>query len=375
MSTWVPLGSVAKVDRNGINPAEISPGSLYVGLEHIESDGSVAHAPTVDRGELASTKFQFSNRHVLFGKLRPYLRKVARPSFAGVCSTDIIPILPSSRINRDYLFHFLRSDAVIERAATLSVGMNLPRLNPRDLLAFEIPLLSLNEQRRIARILDQADDLRRKRRLALEKINALLQAIFYEMFGDPIENPQHYSTAPLMSVGHVVTGRTPPSGVPGLFGGYIPFVTPGDLGTDAQARRSVSEAGASIVGSVRPGSTLVCCIGATIGKMDITSVRCAFNQQINAVEWSQDVDDLFGYVTMTFYKSIIALRGTSTTLPILKKSSFERIEIPVPPLTDQKLFGRNAMSVRSLLNVYRTHETQLTILFGALQHDAFEACS
>jgi type I restriction enzyme, S subunit len=84
----------------------------------------------VQNGDLASTKFMFSKEHILYGKLRPYLRKIARPNFGGVCSTDIIPIKPGPRIDRDYLFHFLRIDQVVNKAASLTTGVNLPRLIP-----------------------------------------------------------------------------------------------------------------------------------------------------------------------------------------------------------------------------------------------------
>jgi type I restriction enzyme S subunit len=108
----VPLGEVATVERDGIDPTSIQSGSRYVGLEHIDSSGAVQQQ-IVQNGDLASTKFVFGPDHILFGKLRPYLRKIARPEFDGVCSTDIIPIRPGPNVDRGYLFHFLRLDDVV----------------------------------------------------------------------------------------------------------------------------------------------------------------------------------------------------------------------------------------------------------------------
>src|SRR5215208_2025250 len=82
------LGDVAEVDRSGVDPSRIGIGTKYIGLEHITADGLTLNVPAVDPGELASTKFAFSKNHVLFGKLRPYLRKITRPPFSGICSTD-----------------------------------------------------------------------------------------------------------------------------------------------------------------------------------------------------------------------------------------------------------------------------------------------
>ena len=107
-----------------------------------------------------------------------------------------------------------------------------------------------------------------------------------------------------------------------MFDGPIPFVTPGDLESDDSVKRSVTEAGAVEVGTVRPGATLVCCIGATIGKIGRAAVRSAFNQQINAVEWGRSVHDTYGFSVLRFFKPTIIAWGASTTLPILKKSAF-----------------------------------------------------
>jgi type I restriction enzyme, S subunit len=78
----VRLGDVAAIERDGISPSAIREGTRYVGLEHIDGTGGIK-ASTVAQGELASTKFRFSSKHVLYGKLRPYLRKIARLIFLG----------------------------------------------------------------------------------------------------------------------------------------------------------------------------------------------------------------------------------------------------------------------------------------------------
>ena len=94
----VRLGSIAEIVREGVDPNRISTGTKYVELENIRSDGWISEAARVDAGDLASAKFAFTAQHILFGKPRPYLRKTARPTFAGICSTDIIPIAPSGRV-------------------------------------------------------------------------------------------------------------------------------------------------------------------------------------------------------------------------------------------------------------------------------------
>ena len=180
-----PLNSVATLHRRSIHPSETEPATPYIGLEHLDGDGGINRTETVASAGLKSNKFEFSDRHILFGKLRPYLRKTARPEFSGVCSTDIIPILPNNRESRDYLFHFLRTPETVDLATSRSSGANLPRLSPKQLASFQVPLPPLAEQKRIAGILDAADALRAKRREALAQLDTLLQSTFLDMFGDP----------------------------------------------------------------------------------------------------------------------------------------------------------------------------------------------
>ena len=99
----VPLGSIATLARDGVAPERISSGTLFVGLENIKKGGEFEGIKPVESGEIASTKFSFTPEHVLYGKLRPYLAKIALPNFKGVCSTDIIPILPGPKLDRRYL--------------------------------------------------------------------------------------------------------------------------------------------------------------------------------------------------------------------------------------------------------------------------------
>src|SRR3546814_4670673 len=102
-----------------------------------------------------------------------------------------------------------------------------------------------------------------------------------------------------------------------MFDGNIPFITPGDLGGVVETwRRTVTQKGAEKIRVAKAGSTLVCCIGATIGKMGLLQRDSTFNQQINATSWGAEIAPLYGYHAMRFLSAEIAHRGASTTLPI-----------------------------------------------------------
>ena len=130
----VSLKELCSFNKTSVKPENIDPGTKYLGLECIEKEtGKIVDVHIVESGELKSNKFWFNESYLLYGKLRPYLNKVALPCFEGVCSTDIIPIQPNiSKTNREFISHILRSKSFVSFADQRSSGANLPRINPRE---------------------------------------------------------------------------------------------------------------------------------------------------------------------------------------------------------------------------------------------------
>lgn len=187
----VPLRRVCTQDRTSVQPGhgEELP---YLGLEGIESgtgrfvEGDLSKTPEVPQ----ANSFRFDERHVLYGKLRPYLNKVALPTEPGKCSTEIIPLLPSSQCDRQYLSYFLRAPSTVQQITERSAGARMPRADMDFVLSLSIPLPTLDEQGRIVDLLSRAEGIVRLRRQAQQKAAALIPALFVDMFGDPATNPK-----------------------------------------------------------------------------------------------------------------------------------------------------------------------------------------
>jgi type I restriction enzyme S subunit len=162
----------------------------YLGLENIEPEtGRILNWGRDDKTQAGiSTTFSFNATHVLYGKLRPYLNKVALPESDGRCSTEIIPLAPSDGIQREFLAYLLRLDAITAAAMKGVTGARMPRANMRELLAVTVPVPPLREQQRIARTLrEKFAELDRARRAladqldAAEKLHAAhLRLVFHE---------------------------------------------------------------------------------------------------------------------------------------------------------------------------------------------------
>jgi len=176
------------------------------------------------------------------------------------------------------------------------------------------------------------------------------------------ELPEGWGWATYAQIGEVTTGFTPPTADAENFGGDIPFFKPTDLDAGESvvlAREHLSEKGAAKGRLLPAGSVLVTCIGATIGKTGLARVNCATNQQINAVTPNDNlVNSAFVYswtVSPHGYKQILD-NASATTLPILNKSKFEALGIPLPPLAEQH---RIVAEVDRRLSLLRETEAQV----------------
>ncbi len=98
----------------------------YIALEHIV-EGGLRIQGFGDSATIASNKYRFNSRNFLFGKLRPYFRKLYKPDFDGICSTDIWVVEPKNDHNQDYLFYFFANQDFIDLSYSGSSGTRMPR--------------------------------------------------------------------------------------------------------------------------------------------------------------------------------------------------------------------------------------------------------
>ena len=125
----------------------------YIGLANVESQTGRLVGFSSKLGEdIESSCVVYDQEHILYSKLRPYLRKAIVPSefglAEGVASSEFLPIKPAKPVLRDFLTHYLCSSAV-ELQAKQAVGARMPRISPDALLKFSIPLPPLKVQHEI----------------------------------------------------------------------------------------------------------------------------------------------------------------------------------------------------------------------------------
>lgn len=379
---------MATIERSAIQPDAISQGTPYLGLEHIERGGAIIGAKPVDKGELASSKFKFTKQHLLYGKLRPYLAKIALPDFSGICSTDILPILPGPELDRRFLCYFLRQPFMVDYANSLASGVNLPRLSPLSLAKFVIPLPPLPEQKRIAEVLDKADELRAKCRAAIEKLDSLTQSIFLEMFGDPVTNPKGWKRLPFCEIlTKIDSGWSPvclDRPVSGNEWGVL------KLGAITWCEYNPAE-NKALPPEIKPVPTI------EIKPGDLLFVRkntyelvaaCALVRETPSHLMMSDlifrlclhpdskIDPCFLHQLLIYPSKRREIQklagGSASSMPNISKSKLQAALVEIPPLPLQRKFANIVGVLEKLKSSHRASLEKLDALFASLQDRAFK---
>lgn len=150
-----------------------------------------------------------------------------------IYSTGFCVFEPTKAILSDYLRLILNSDLFQNQKDKYSKGATQKAINNTGLKKIQIPLPSLETQKKIVEVLDKAQDLIDARKEQIRLMDELIQSVFYEMFGDPVTNPKGWEVRTVEKVcANIMGGGTPSKSNLDFYVGDIPWVTPKDMKID-----------------------------------------------------------------------------------------------------------------------------------------------
>jgi type I restriction enzyme S subunit len=152
----------------------------YIGLEHIQSETNML-ITNGSSDDVVSTKTVFKEGDTLFGKLRPYLKKVVIATFSGICSTDILVIRATKIIIPQFLFRILSTDNTIRFTMEGAAGNIMPRTSWKELKEFRFGLPPLSEQQKIASMLSIIDKNIEEKQRKLSQTQSLKKSLMQDL--------------------------------------------------------------------------------------------------------------------------------------------------------------------------------------------------
>ncbi len=285
---------------------------------------------------------------------------------------------PRSELDSRYLWHWL--DSIRDQLSSKSKGATFKQVNRSDISELDISLPPLKEQRRIAEILDRAEEIRSKRREAIAQLDTLTQAIFLEMFGDPLHSQKRANNVCLSEVtinitdGTHLTPKFINAGVPFIF---VKNIKNGDI--DFQTDKFISEEEHQRLYKrcpVEEGDILYTTVGATYGQAAPVGSFTKFAFQRHIAHLKPDKNKILTQFLGTIMqlpcvKSQADRWARGAAQPTINLKELREFVIPLPPLHLQHDFARRVEAVEKLKNAHCFSLSELDALFASLQHRAF----
>ena len=356
-------------------------------LDQIEShSGKVLAKAMLNRSEVGPSTYVFNRGTVLYCKLRPYLNKVVVADDDGVATTELVPLrCDESKVLPHYLAHFLRSATFLAFATNVVAGAKMPRMVMSEFWSYPVPLPPLEEQRRIAAILDQAETLRTQRRTALALLDSLTQSLFLDMFGDPVANDRGWPhSLTLGEVADIASGVTKGRKLDGKVTREVPYLAVANV-QDKTLRmdglKTIEATEDEIARYRLQKDDLLLTEGGDPDKLGRGTLwneelpECIHQNHIFRVRLNHAaLHPLFlnWLVGSTRGKNYFLRSAKQTTgIASINMTQLRSFPLLVPPLPLQQTFATRIAAIEALKTTHRQALAALDALFAALQQRAF----
>ena len=277
----------------------------------------------------------------------------------------------------EYLFHWVKTSQFISEMVKRATGASYPAVSDRIILESKLPLPIMDEQRRIAAILDKAEELRAKRRISLVEFDRLTQAIFFDLFGDPVENTKQWPKEKLGNVVRIRRGGSPRP-IENYLGGTINWIKIGDAtGKDDiylwRCKDKIREEGLKKTVSLKAGSLIFANCGVSLGFARILKIDgCIHDGWLSFEDIPENrLDKLFLLKALNAITTRFRAMAPEGTQPNLNTDLMKNFEIILPPMNLQRRFASYLNALERIKTMQRASLTELDVLFASLQHRAF----
>ena len=378
----LPLGAIASVRKDrGV----AKQGVRCVELEHVEPEtGRLLGWDS--SGVQASIKTTFKRGDVLFGKLRPYLRKYAIAPFDGICSTEILAIHDrDGQSDNRFLFHLMQGVGVFATVKALSYGTKMPRVSWTDLSDIVLGIPPLPEQQEIATILSAADDKLAVIARQIEATQALKRGLMHTLFsrgvgtldtgGRWVPHAEFKDT----ELGEIPAGWevVPQGSVATFFNGRAYKLTEWEeTGTPVIRLQNLTGSGDKYYYSnlvlpdhqyVEKGDLLYMW-SATFGPYIWWGDKAIYHYHIWKVECGERLHQGFMYYSLVRLTAAMKGKTHGSTMMHLTKAGMEKNPLVLPPIGEQMRIAEVLSGVDSKIELLRTRQSHFrTLKRGLMQ--------
>ncbi|QDZ39815.1 restriction endonuclease subunit S [Euhalothece natronophila Z-M001] len=366
-----PITSYLTDSENGINWVKISNTQgiskyIYETQQKIKPEG------------ISKTRVVYSGDFILSNSMsfcKPYIMRTTG------CIHDGWLVLRKKETNLDenFLYYILRSDLIYKQFKRLASGTTVKNLNINVVKKVQIPLPPLEEQKRIAEILDRADAIRQKRKGVIALTEELARSTFLEMFGDPTTNSKGWNLKSLGELAKISGGGTPSKKCPQYYEGNICWVTSKDMNVHMLVdtknhitEKAIEDSSTKLVGI---GTLLVVVKSKILMKrlpVVRTKVPTCFNQDIKAIELYDSWMTRYCHWHMKLGQDTLLNKARGLNTEGLTLEHFNNYQIMIPTYSEIMRFTKVEKTIEESLLASRQALENANNLFNSLLQRAFK---
>ena len=274
------------------------------------------------------------------------------------------------KIDSSFLYYYLQNYHW-EGANKAVMGQTL---NKATISKHTICIPSISVQQSIVSELDKINELIRLKKEQLSDYDKLAQSLFYEMFGDPVENEKGWEVKKLGEIGELARGvsKHRPRNAPELLGGTMPLIQTGDVANAnfyiRDYTQTYSELGVAQSKVWRKG-TLCITIAATIGKCAILDFTACFPDSVVGFKPKESIETIFMYFIFSNMQKMLEDFAPGVAQKNINLKILNDLDIPIPPLSLQQLFASRITQIEALKSeIQRTIRDLETLLASRMQY-------
>ena len=349
------LGDVCTFERRVIEDSTLP----YIGMEDVESESGRISQSVLDGTNTvgSGTAYYFDSDHILYGRLRPYLNKVAMPSFIGRCSTELIPIRVGRQVLKEYLAIVLRSDKSVSYAMSTYIGARMPRTDLNAFANLEIPVPPLSIQEKIIAEIESYQKI----------IDGARQVV--ENYKPTIKVDPTWETVPLGEICVTSSGGTPKSSNREYYeNGTINWLKSGEVvngyiyATEQKiTEKALQESSAKMF---PPETVVVAMYGATAGQVGILKIESSTNQAVCGILPNEMFEPDFLYLYMLSKHDYFVSQSTGGAQPNISQMLIRKTPVPIVAIEEQK---RIAGEIRIEMSIVEQNKRLIEIFLQKIK--------
>ena len=368
----------------------------YIGLEHL-AQGFPAFVGRGAESEIRSSKTAFKTGDILFGKLRPYLRKGAQADFNGISSTDILVFRAAEKCESNFLKYLIHSDEFIDHAKSTTSGVQHPRTSWPSLSKFQLSLPPLPEQKKIAHVLSTVQRAIEAQERIIQTTTELKKALMHKLFtegtrGEPQKQteigpvPESWEVIPLSKCAFVQTGIAKGRKISPGEGIELPYLRVANV---QDGYLDLAEMKAITIGKneqqryVLQDGDIVLTEGGDFDKLGRGFIwhgqikNCVHQNHIFAVrpDASRLSNEFFAYQSQSPYgkRYFLSVAHKTTNLACINTTKLKAFPVLLPNPNEQQEIIKVCRSIDDKISLAESKKASIQDLFRTLLHELMTA--